>query len=44
MWDDAPVEGGGDWHRDASTVRALRRILELEETAPGWPLPERRAE
>ena len=41
MWDDALVEGGGDWHRDASTVRALRRILELEGAAPLWPMPEK---
>ena len=38
------MRSDGDWHRDAWTVRALWRILALEDAAPAWPTPGDRAE
>ena len=38
------MQSEGDWHQDAWTVRALRRILALEEAAPAWPPPGSREE
>ena len=44
-WSFGPQQrSDGDWHRDAWTVRALRRILALEEAAPAWPTPGDRDE